>query len=72
MIFVHNPGKDSHKDMRLMSSCKHNIIANSSFGWWGAWLNNNPEKIVIGPSKWFVKTEAPDIIPDSWIKINPN
>lgn len=66
-----NIGKDSYKDMQLMSQCKHNIIANSSFSWWGAWLNNNPNKIVCVPEKWFdlPGCETRDICPDEWIRI---
>lgn len=67
-----NKGEDSYKDMYLMSQCKHNIIANSTFSWWGAWLNKNPQKTVIAPSKWFPNTPSElykDIIPDKWIKI---
>ena len=63
--------KNHYQDFYLMSQCKHNIIANSSFSWWAAWLNNNQNKIVIAPKKWF--NNAPlnykDLIPESWIKI---
>lgn len=67
VIFVDwNKGEDSFRDMQLMSLCSHNIIANSSFSWWGAWLNNNPDKIVIAPSRWMNSGGWVDIIPDSW------
>lgn len=67
-----NKGEDSYKDMYLMSQCKHNIIANSSFSWWGAWLNTYSDKIVVAPQKWFnIENENHyrDIVPDNWIKI---
>jgi hypothetical protein len=60
-----------HEEMYLMSQCKHHIIANSSFSWWGAWLNKNSDKIVITPEKW-TSTKSnphPNIIPETWIKI---
>ncbi|MBD1386775.1 alpha-1,2-fucosyltransferase [Mucilaginibacter rigui] len=56
------------EDMCLMSQCKHHIIANSSYSWWAAWLNQNENKIVIAPDKWFVQEPA-DIVPETWIKI---
>lgn len=67
----HNIGNASYEDLYLMSLCKHHIIANSSFSWWGAWLNQNPNKIVIAPSKWMNNTpkNTKDVVPDSWIKI---
>ena len=55
-------------DMHLMSLCKYNIIANSSFSWWGAWLNQNPGKIVIAPKKWYNATQT-EIIPAQWMQI---
>ena len=68
-IYVqHNTGSDSWQDMYLMSQCKHNIIANSSFSWWGAWLNSNPSKIVIAPTKWWRLFEKDDVVPDEWIR----
>lgn len=68
-----NKGVESYNDMYLMSLCKHNIIANSSFSWWGAWLNSEPEKIVVAPRQWF-KNEAKnnnvrDLIPQEWIRL---
>lgn len=66
-----NVDENSYRDMQLMSMCKHNVIANSSFSWWGAWLNNNPNKVVIAPSKWFndESINTCDLLPESWIKI---
>ena len=66
-----NIGDKSYLDMYLMSQCRHHIIANSSFSWWGAWLNPSPDKIVIAPSKWFADSSIPtdDIVPSTWIRI---
>jgi hypothetical protein len=64
-----NQGADSWQDMFLMSRCKHNIIANSTFSWWGAWLNQSPQKMVIAPSHLLNGIETPDWIPDTWITI---
>jgi len=64
-----NTGEESYIDMILMSKCKHNVICNSSFSWWGAYLNSNPNKFVTAPFKWFKGREAYDIVPDNWHKI---
>lgn len=70
MIFVDfNMKINSWQDMYLMSLCKHNIIANSTFSWWGAYLNANVEKIVVAPQKWIHSLEKDDIIPSDWIRI---
>ena len=79
-IFVDwNLGADSWQDMALMSLCRFNIIPNSSFSWWAAWLNDNPDKLIIAPSVWnrreleykdsYYKYDYSDIVPESWIRL---
>jgi len=63
------------EDLYLMSLCKHNIIANSTFSWWGAWLNCNPNKVVVYPNKWFGPAtinnlSTKDMFPDNWVCVN--
>lgn len=67
----HNNGPQSYNDMHLMSLCQHHIIANSSFSWWGAWLNPRPNKMVIAPMKWFASQQKStrDLIPSSWVNL---
>lgn len=66
-------GKKNFRDMQLMSCAKHNIIANSTYSWWGAWLNPNPNKIVIGPTKFFNPINkffsSSDIMCEDWVRI---
>jgi len=63
-----NHGAESWQDMYLMSCCRHNIIANSSFSWWGAWLNANPNKIVVAPCRWWNGLKD-DVVPETWVKM---
>ena len=70
IVVKNNHDANNYIDMKLMSLCKHNIIANSSFSWWAAWLNANPNKIIIAPIKWFAnEMNSNDLIPKSWIRI---
>lgn len=65
----HNNDTNSFEDFRLMTNCKHHIIANSTFAWWSAWLNNNKRKIVISPDPWFSDITAnEDFIPQKWVR----
>jgi len=71
-LSTNNAEKD-YEDIRLMSKCKYHIIANSTFSWWGAWLSNYPEKIVIAPKRWYgieeLNNQTYDLIPDTWIRL---
>ena len=71
-VMGHNGRDAEYEDMRLMSACRNHIIANSSFSWWGAWLNPSPDKIVIGPASWFADPSVsnPDILPESWLPLS--
>lgn len=71
--FIFMEDEDDYIELYLMSMCDNNIIANSSFSWWGAWLNNNKGKIVVGPSNWFGSAysnwDTSDVLPKEWFKI---
>lgn len=79
----HNTGPDSYKDLLVMSACRHQIVANSTFSWWAAWLNNYPHKTVVAPQTWFHNTyltnkepvypcrlyNTRDLIPAGWTRL---
>jgi hypothetical protein len=67
----HNGPDRDYADLYLMSQCRNHIIANSSFSWWGAWLNPRSDKVVIAPCQWFsgLDVDTRDVLPDGWIRI---
>ena len=72
---VFSAGRSMLEDMSLMSRADHNVIANSSFSWWAAWLNPNPDKIVVAPTLWFDPTylspeQSLDLVPEAWDRID--
>lgn len=68
---VHNNRESAWEDLRLMSSCRHQVISNSTFSWWAAWLNRNPAKLIFAPQFWFRPSSGikSDIVPESWNRI---
>ncbi len=69
VVAVNGPNR-GFRDMQLMARCRHHIIANSSFSWWGAWLGCSPGKIVVAPKRWFqVNHDTSDLIPASWVRV---
>lgn len=69
--FVLIENEPHYIDFILLQLCKHNICSNSTFGWWAAWLNKNPDKKVVVPKKWCHYVDATDLIPRGWIQIDP-
>lgn len=73
-VLVEGNHKFPEVDLALMTTCKHHIIANSSFSWWGAWLEEDLNSIVIAPEPWFddIKINARDVLPNRWKRVAKN
>ena len=66
-----NNASTNYEDLRLMTACRHHVIANSSFSWWGAWLDGRKDSITVAPARWFLADtlEAGDIVPQRWVRL---
>lgn len=62
---------NSREELVLMSKCRHHIIANSTFSWWGAWLDERPGSVVVAPRRWFVSSrrDTSDLLPENWVQL---
>ena len=70
-IVSETPPRSDHGDLRLMSACRHHILANSSFSWWGAWLNPRADKVVLAPARWMndPRVVDRDVVPSAWERV---
>jgi hypothetical protein len=64
-------GLSVEEELHLMAACRGHVVANSSFSWWGAWLGQHPEKVVVAPKAWFADPafRSDDIVPGSWVRL---
>jgi hypothetical protein len=71
VVLGHNGPMQHYEDLRLMAACRHHVAANSTFSWWGAWLDPAVDKIVVAPARWFATDDLvnPDILPAGWIRM---